>query len=147
MKTDVELARTWRRARLAARRYEESGIPLYAWESAAIALAAGVPMPQAVLAYVVRCARELGAPRPGGIGKPGSHVLKCLEIGGAGPSAFERRRRFELDRGIREIAAKIRENTQMAMADALSQAAEDRARDPESLARQARRRRGGQIPP
>lgn len=138
---DVEQSAAWRASRRAARRYRETRNPLYAWEAAGLALAAGIPMPAAVLAYVTRAAQKLGAPGAARIASPAQHVFQCLEIAGPGPSAFERRRRFERDRAVQTLADAVHRNLRIARADALERVAEDANLDADSVRRQARKRK------
>lgn len=135
--SDAEQSRAWRASRLAARRFRESGgNPLFLWRAVAIALGAGIPAPRAALDYLQRVADRLGTEVGTPIQRPAAHVLRALELAGRGPSAFERRRRFERDRDLRKAAADIQRAAGGAIADAL----EHLGRDPDSLARQARRR-------
>lgn len=138
---DLAQSRAWRASRLAAKRYRESANAVYAWEAAGHCLAAGLPLPAAVLAYVTRAAQKLGAPAAERIANPAAHVFRCLEIAGPGPSAFERRRRFERDLAIQQLASAARRNLNLTRDAALELACKERGRDPESLTRQVRRRR------
>jgi hypothetical protein len=139
-RVDLARSRAWLACRRAARRYEQTNNPLFAWEAAALALGAGMPLPEAVQAYLVRIAQRLGAPPGGRITRPAQHVVRCLELGGRGPSAFDRRRRFERDLVVAHAAAALHRNIGLLRRDALQRAGEDAGRDAESLERQARRR-------
>lgn len=136
--SDAQQSAAWRASRRAARRYRESGNnPLYLWESAAIAMAAGIPPPVVVGKYLERVAARLGASVEVKVPRPAALVMAALELDGRGPSAFERRRRFERDRIIASMAETLRQASSLTLNDAL----EHQGRDPESLARQKRRRR------
>jgi hypothetical protein len=97
-------------------------------------------MPEDVHAYVTRAARQLGAPPTVPIKSPRQHIARCLDLATPGPSAFERRRRFENDLRLMRVADALRRNIGITMADAMERVGEDAGRAPESIARQARRR-------
>lgn len=135
--SDAEQSLAWRASRRAARRFRESGgNPLYLWQCVALCIEASIPYPVAARNYLARVAARLGVPGEARISKPGAFVMAALELAGKGPSAFERRRRFEIDVAVASMAASIRRAPGLGYADALEHA----GRDPDSLARQRRRR-------
>jgi hypothetical protein len=98
-------------------------------------------MPADALAYLVRVAERLGARPPAKVANVRKHVFTALEFDAAGgPSVFEQRRRFELERAIRAVAANLQAATGLSADDALEHAAEDARRDAASIRRQQRRR-------
>lgn len=146
---DLQQARAWRASRLAAKRYRATGNPLYAWRCAGIALRHGLPMPSKVLEYVAVSAERLGAAPKMPVSRPQAHIASCLGMAGPGPSVFQQLRRYEDDLLVRQIAARARANLGLLGSDALAIAAEDAGREPDSIARQARRlrRRAAKNPP
>jgi hypothetical protein len=137
---DAQQSAAWRASRRSARRFRETGNALYAWEAAGLALAAGVPLPAPVLGYVTKAAQRLGAVPKDRIANPRKHIAQCLGLSGPGPSAFERRRRFERDLLVMRLADALRRTLAITRGDALVRAGEDAGRDADSIVRQARRR-------
>lgn len=133
---DLEQSKAWRLSRLASKRYKQSGNPLYLFESAGIALEAGIPLTSEALQYLTKVTKSLGQPVNSDIKSVRDHVFRCLDFktrGGA--SLFYQRRIFETDLKLKQLAQALKSRTEQ------DQLFENAGRDPDSFRRLERKRR------